>query len=157
MGNRTRPNGSKRIARSHNKYYVLIKIAGKWIPEHRYVMEQKLGRKLLRSEMVHHIDEDSLNNAIDNLQLVTASEHHAIHNPRRYQNKPKVECGYCGALMSYSVGNLYCSARCKFYARHRTYTCKHCGKRFIGYVSMKRKYCSPKCNRDSRRKSLTLE
>lgn len=36
---------------------------------HRYEMEKSLGRKLLRSETVHHIDLDRANNAISNLQL----------------------------------------------------------------------------------------
>jgi len=157
MDTRSKPEGSKRIARSHNKHYVLVKVNGKWIPEHRYVMEQKLGRKLERSEMVHHIDEDTLNNDIANLQIVNASEHHRIHNPRRYGNKPKVECGYCGTLLPYSLGNLYCSARCKFYDKHRTYTCKNCGKRFIGYKKTKPRFCSRECSRESRSKLFTLE
>lgn len=151
MDTRSKPNGSKRITKSHNKHYVLIKIDGKWIPEHRYVMEQKIGRALKRHELVHHIDDDSLNNDIENLQIVTAGEHNAIHNPGRYKYKPKVECKYCGEYMPYSIGNIYCSARCKFYATHRTYTCAHCSKRFIAYRSDKRKYCSPQCNRDARR------
>jgi len=37
--------------------------------EHRFVMEQKLGRKLLESETVHHRDGDRANNAITNLEL----------------------------------------------------------------------------------------
>ena len=35
---------------------------------HRYVMECKLGRKLKSNEIVHHIDEDKLNNEPDNLE-----------------------------------------------------------------------------------------
>jgi HNH endonuclease len=41
----------------------------RWILEHRYVMEQKLGRELLSDESVHHLDGDKLNNHIDNLEL----------------------------------------------------------------------------------------
>jgi len=37
--------------------------------EHRLVMARKLGRPLLRSETVHHIDGDHQNNKPDNLQL----------------------------------------------------------------------------------------
>lgn len=37
--------------------------------EHRYVMEQHLGRELLPGETVHHIDGDRGNNALTNLQL----------------------------------------------------------------------------------------
>lgn len=42
---------------------------GRRTTEHRYVMEQMLGRRLLSSEQVHHIDGDKLNNAPENLQL----------------------------------------------------------------------------------------
>jgi hypothetical protein len=49
--------------------------------EHRRVMEQKLQRKLLSSEIVHHKDEDKKNNHPDNLELMTRAEHirHHLH------------------------------------------------------------------------------
>lgn len=40
-----------------------------WVLEHRHAMEQKLGRKLLSGENVHHIDGNKLNNNISNLEL----------------------------------------------------------------------------------------
>lgn len=48
-------------------------------PEHRLVMEARLGRKLQPDEHVHHIDENTLNNDISNLQLLSASEHMKAH------------------------------------------------------------------------------
>lgn len=42
---------------------------GRYIPEHRLVMAQKLGRVLLDSETVHHKDTNPLNNHPDNLEL----------------------------------------------------------------------------------------
>jgi hypothetical protein len=41
----------------------------KWILEHRFVMQQKLGRELLPGENIHHKDGDRLNNHPDNLEL----------------------------------------------------------------------------------------
>ena len=45
---------------------------------HRYVMEQHLGRKLRSDEEVHHIDENKLNNSIENLTILSKSEHTRI-------------------------------------------------------------------------------
>lgn len=53
---------------------------------YRQLMEEILGRKLLRNEVVHHKDEDPTNNDPDNLEVMTRSEHIRLHNylsPRR--------------------------------------------------------------------------
>lgn len=47
--------------------------------EHRKVLEEHLGRKLLSSEIVHHINHNKLDNRIENLMIVTRSEHIKIH------------------------------------------------------------------------------
>lgn len=46
---------------------------------HRVLMENKLGRKLLSSEHVHHVDRNRANNTADNLQVMTNAEHSALH------------------------------------------------------------------------------
>ena len=51
----------------------------KRVPYHRYVMEIHIGRKLDVEEIVHHKDGDKYNNAIDNLEIVTRSEHMKLH------------------------------------------------------------------------------
>jgi hypothetical protein len=52
---------------------------GEWITQHRYNMAMLLGRKLLKSEVVHHIDMNKRNNNINNLWLCNASQHQTAH------------------------------------------------------------------------------
>lgn len=56
---------------------------GRRVRYHRFVMEQYLGRKLERNEVVHHIDGNKFNNDISNLRLLTNSEHAKLHYSKR--------------------------------------------------------------------------
>lgn len=66
----------------------------------RLLVENKLGRKLLPGEDVHHIDENPLNNDLDNLEVISHSEHekqHAYTNPcmqRKWFDK-EMTCPVC--------------------------------------------------------------
>ena len=61
------------------KQRVYLQIDGKQIPRARWVMSQHLGRVLLPSEIVHHINEDKMDDSIENLQLMSAAEHTRVH------------------------------------------------------------------------------
>jgi hypothetical protein len=62
--------------------YKRRKIKGRSIDEHRFIMESHLGRKLMRHEVVHHIDGNKRNNSLSNLQLLSNREHSIIHNQK---------------------------------------------------------------------------
>lgn len=59
--------------------YIAKKIDGERIDEHRYIMEQFLGRKLDRYEVVHHKNGDKRDNRIENLEVMPLAEHTRKH------------------------------------------------------------------------------
>ena len=52
---------------------------------HREIMEEFIGRKLDSIEIVHHINEDRLDNRIENLEVLSMGEHFSLHNKKLSQ------------------------------------------------------------------------
>ena len=76
LSNNQWPVGS--IRKANEQGYLEIKLrvghaAGNWKLQHRYVMEQSIGRQLLPRETVHHINGDRSDNRTDNLELYSHS------------------------------------------------------------------------------------
>ena len=59
--------------------YKKIRTSEGLIDEHRLIMEKYLGRKLLSNEIVHHKDGDKSNNDLENLEVMSRSEHSRSH------------------------------------------------------------------------------
>lgn len=72
------PAEDAHLIKAHHNGYVM---------EHRLVMARKLGRKLKRSETVHHIDGDKTNNSPENLQVRQGNHGNGI----------RVACLDCGS------------------------------------------------------------
>ena len=56
---------------------------------HDVIVEQRIGRRLLPNEIVHHDDEDRGNNDPSNLILMTRDEHARLHRRRRSERRLK--------------------------------------------------------------------
>ena len=104
IGSRSTANGYATVFVGHDHH--LANGRG-YAYEHRIIAERKLGRALTLREVVHHIDGDKTNNAIENLAVSgSQSEHVNEHQPKpahcrqRNEANPWVECACgCGQLL----------------------------------------------------------
>lgn len=65
--------------------YRVISIKGKPIKEHINVMQNYIGRKLKKNEVVHHINHNRKDNKIENLRLMTRSDHQSLHRKEQLE------------------------------------------------------------------------
>lgn len=66
---------------------------GGYVFEHRLIMEATIGRYLRKDEVVHHINGNTTDNRIENLQIMTTGEHTRLHHHGTKRRKRKKNLG----------------------------------------------------------------
>ena len=93
--------------------YKRITRQGKIMVEHRYIMEQHIGRKLKRNEYVHHINGNKQDNRIENLVIMMPQSHNELHKTKHPKTKI---CKVCGKEfeppIKHRARNTICSKEC---------------------------------------------
>lgn len=87
--------------------------SNRWIYYHRHLASIKIGRWLLGSDIVHHIDNNRLNNNLNNLVITTHTGHSRYHTKESITNI----CKYCGKpykLRPRKHRAKVCSLECKY-------------------------------------------
>jgi len=70
---------NKKKWRLNRNGYIVCYHQRKEIKQHRWVMENHLGRTLLQTEYVHHKNSIKTDNRLENLEIVSSDEHAQIH------------------------------------------------------------------------------
>jgi len=131
-------NGRWNDGKTKNKGYILVMNPDHpranpngYVLEHLLAMEKHLGRPILPTEAVHHIDGNKANNAIENLQLFeTWGKHLSFHaRLRAFQATGHwdwVKCKFCkqydaptNMFVSKVNNNNYHRACCRKYEREK--------------------------------------
>lgn len=104
---------------------------------------------------IHHKDIDPSNNEISNLQLMTNSDHHKLHQKLYKKEKVIYECVNCGQKFEglKHMKRRFCNRRC--YAnwlnklgklrKYEIRVCEFCHKNYKTRADSKQKYCSREC------------
>jgi hypothetical protein len=92
--------------------------------EHRVIMEKHIGRLLVKGEVIDHINEDKHDQRIENLQVLTPSEHAKktirVQREKRGPLPTNTQCDWCRNPFRVRPGKLtsnrwlFCCRQCQF-------------------------------------------
>lgn len=81
-----------------------------YVLHHRVVVENDAGRVLdPENEVVHHINGDTKDNRIENLEVLTREEHGRLHGKEQTATYIKLKCPECGERFEKQVSDTHIS------------------------------------------------
>lgn len=117
-----------------------------YVREHVLVMSASMGRPIVRGEIVHHINGNTGDNRLENLELTTPGRHATIHHkgivkPASIQNLKR--------MTSERQKRIWDSGA-KDHLRAQPKTCDQCGAQFVkerllGRSGHKHQFCNRAC------------
>lgn len=118
------------------------KITHKVMSYPRVIMEQILGRPLLKTEDVHHKDENPLNNNPDNLEVIDHIKHTSAHSTKFHFEDKEMECPACGKIFVWTAQkqlNAHRNSKRKDWNKRKTagpFCSRHCAGTYSQQLQM---------------------
>lgn len=125
------PNWQGGKATSSDGYFIIKKPdhpfcdSQGYVKEHRLIIEKHLGRYLTQDEHVHHINENKKDNRIENLEVMTNSQHRIFHQTKDLNGRI---CLLCNSTKTYITKH---NNRPHWFKYKNGYICNKC--RMINY------------------------